>query len=319
MESKKETMDEIIPVMNVHNYEEYYSQLLKLKEDPKYPGKRTFHTIKSDVEIKKETKYAHYNSMKNLNGDIIDSPRPDKESVMDFLIRCGFSSFEGSSKEEHMIWHNKLVEKYKPKIIVEIGFNTGISALNFLSKSDDIQVISFDILLHHYCSYAKLFVDEKYPGRHTLVAGNSSKVIPSFMKMHPEFRADLIFIDGDHNLNGAYADIVNCYQMATKKTILIADNVVPHRGLGSGVYDALLRAIEDIGIVNFRKHVEIGDYIDGFAICKYNVDKQDLFKTKKIDFDFIERRFISYYYTYKIQSCESLNLLLEIKKDLEKK
>ncbi|ARF10189.1 methyltransferase domain [Hokovirus HKV1] len=316
--SKPSYVNDVIAVMNINNYKEYYSRLLKQKQDPNYSGKRTFHKVDLDNKhlAKKETKYAEYSSFKNIKGQEIDYPNPDKESVEQFLLRCGFDNFEGSSKPEHIKKHTELVVKVKPKLIVEIGFNTGVSALNFLSLDENIKVISFDILYHHYCSYAKMYVDIKYPGRHTLIGGDSTKSIVSFYETF-NTKVDFIFIDGAHTLEGAYADLLNCYHLAHSETILVMDNVVPHRGMGTGVYDALLRAIQDDGIVNFVEHVEVGDYIDGFAVCKYNVNKEDKFKTGKINYDVIERRYICYYYTYKIQSCKTLDKLLKIKKKLE--
>jgi hypothetical protein len=88
--------------------------------------------------------------------------------------------------------------------------------------------------------------------------------------------------------------------------------------VGVEVYDALLRAVQDDGIVNFMDHVETGDYKDGFAICKYNITPEQKFKTGDIDYLYVERRLECYYYTYKIQNTNKLNDLIELKKRIEK-
>mgnify|MGYP000855884333 CR=1 FL=1 len=309
-------VNEIIPVMNIDNYEEFYKRWLEQKNNPDYGGKRTYDEIIFEENTKKETKYAKYNAFKNIKGEEIAYPQPDKETVEQFLIRCGFDNFEGSSKAEHMIKHKELVREHKPKLIAEIGFNTGVSALHFLSLSDDIIVVSFDILYHHYAAYAKMYVDMKYPGRHTLIGGDSSKSVLSFFKTF-NTKFDLVFIDGGHTRESSMADLVNCYEISHENTIVIMDNVVVHRGLGNGVYDSLMRCKDDLGIINVLQIVEIGDYIDAFAICKYNKTPETLFTSNPINYDWVERRFETYYYTYKIQKCDSLPKLLQIKKELE--
>lgn len=309
---------DILPFMTKDNYELFYSQWKQLQKDKNYQGKRTyFPIVEIEVNKAKDTNYAKYNAIKDMNGNIIDPPNPQKESVEKFLTRSGFTNFGGSSTSEHLDFHNKLMRKYKPKIIVEIGFNTGLSATNFLQFSPDNLVISFDLLMHCYTNYSKMYLDKKFGGRHILIAGDSSVNVPAFIKMMKNFKADLIFIDGSHTLEGAYTDILNCYHMAHSDTIMILDNTVPHRGVGVEVYDALLRAVQDDGIVNFIDHVETGDYKDGFAVCKYNLTEKDKFKTGNIDYLYVERRLECYYYTYKIQNTHKLSDLINIKNQIE--
>ncbi|ARF10690.1 methyltransferase [Hokovirus HKV1] len=310
--------ENIFPYMTDKNYELFYKQWKQLIKMSDYKGRRTYIPItETNVNKAKDTKYAVYNAIKDKNDNVINPPDPKKESISAFLTRCGFNSFGGSSTPEHLNFHNKIMKKYNPRIIVEIGFNTGLSATNFLEFNPNNLVISFDLLMHHYTNYSKMYLDHKFPGRHILMAGDSTVNVPAFIKLFKHFKADLIFIDGSHSLEGAYKDIINCYNLAHDDTIMILDNTVPHRGVGVEVYDALLRAVQDDGIVNFLEHYETGDFKDGFAICKYNLKKENKFLTGDIDYVHVERRIECYYYTYKIQNTKDLETLLKLKIKIE--
>lgn len=201
------------------------------------------------------------------------------------IINPSFYRIEGSSNE-HLIIHNKILKKFKeePKYIMEIGFNSGISAINFLNNTKHTIVVSFDIMLHNYCWYSKMFIDNKYPDRHILIAGDSSIQVKTIGPLL-NFKFDLIFIDGDHNYYSAYNDIVNSKLVAHKDTVVILDNVAPHAGCGIGPYLAMNQAIKD-NIIIFKKHYETENYFDGFAILQYKFDD---IKSNKINYIKIER------------------------------
>jgi len=312
---------EDIPYMTKDNYKEFYNQWLILQKDKDYKGKRTYFPILQTAEsnIAGSSRYSNYNAIRDSEDNLMSPPDPTKETINQFLERAKFKNFGGSSTHEHLVVHNKIMRQVKPKKIMEIGFNTGISASNFLDFDPDITVLSFDIMMRFYNNYAKWYIDKKYPGRHFLIAGDSTVSLPAYHKFHPEYKADIIFIDGSHLLAPAFFDIKNSYDYAHENTILIIDNVIAHRTVGSEVYDALLRAIQDEGIVNFIDHIETGDYKDGFAICKYNIKPEDKFKTGKIDYLYIERRIPAYYYSYLINDTNEVETLVKIKEELEEK
>ena len=62
--------------------------------------------------------------------------------------------------------------------ILEIGFNAGHSAELWLSVKPNIKVTSFDIGTHSYLTLGKDFIDRKFPGRHTLILGDSRETLP---------------------------------------------------------------------------------------------------------------------------------------------
>lgn len=112
------------------------------------------------------------------------------------------------------------------KNIMEIGFNAGHSSELFLGNTS-AYVHSFDIgdHFHEYLKYGKLFINQKYPNRHTLVFGDSKITVPRFAKNN-NINFDLIFIDGGHDYETAYADLLNCKELAHSETIVIMDDIV---------------------------------------------------------------------------------------------
>lgn len=110
--------------------------------------------------------------------------------------------------------------------IMEIGFNAGHSAEIFLETNKNIHLTSFDLGLNPYVKSAKKFIDNQYPNRHTLIAGNSLKTIPEYVRNNPNRKFDLLFIDGGHDYETAKKDMENCYHLAHKDSIVILDDTV---------------------------------------------------------------------------------------------
>lgn len=148
-------------------------------------------------------------------------------SLRTFLSFHQLSDFEGNSGQipQQTERLSQLCDSMSIESILEIGFNAGHSADTFLSHSA-AHVVSFDLNTRPCVQKAKEYIDRKYPSRHTLVIGDSTKTIPLYTKDHPDKKFDLIYIDGGHSVEIAYADLMNCKQLAHEKTIVIMDDVV---------------------------------------------------------------------------------------------
>lgn len=138
-----------------------------------------------------------------------------------FIFEGGENSIENKGQAKRLI---ELCNKYNCKNIMEIGFNAGHSADLFLSIDQNIKVTSFDIGVHKYVDYGKKFIDNKYPGRHSLILGDSKKTIPDFFQGNSNIKFDLIFIDGDHSEVGAISDLFNCKKLSHSETIVVMDD-----------------------------------------------------------------------------------------------
>ena len=149
------------------------------------------------------------------------------------------------------------------KTICEVGFNAGYSATNFLVSNPMAKLLTFDLFRHNYTAKALDVLYEQFPDRDIIsIAGDSTKSIPKFYNSLHSVNVNiplcnLIFIDGGHEEDVAYADIMNMMMLADPSyNVLIIDDLE-----SNAVRSAVNRALaEDI-----MKYEEI---ING--LVKYN-------------------------------------------------
>ena len=134
---------------------------------------------------------------------------------------------EGYSQQcnEESIFLKNIVNNESIINVMEIGFNAGHSAELFLSSNKNINLVSFDIGAGECVNLGKKFIDTTYPGRHTLIIGDSLNTIPKYIKEENK-KFDIIFIDGGHDYNVAKSDLFNCKELAHNKTIVILDDTM---------------------------------------------------------------------------------------------
>ena len=105
------------------------------------------------------------------------------------------------------------------KNVMEIGFNSGFSALLMLLSNPILHITCFDLGEHRYTipCYEKL--KETFGERINLIIGDSTKTIQNVNCIY-----DLIHIDGGHSSEVAESDIINSYRLSQQGTILIMDD-----------------------------------------------------------------------------------------------
>lgn len=150
-------------------------------------------------------------------------------NVSQYLLNNGYTKFEGNCStcipEMQLLAELTKTADNKPINVMEIGFNAGNSAEVFLQNNKNLTLTSFDIGEHQYVTVAKSYIDEKYPGRHTLILGDSTVTVSAFSKNN-DTKFDVIFIDGGHSYDVAKADMENCFKLSNKDTVVIFDDVV---------------------------------------------------------------------------------------------
>ena len=187
--------------------------------------------------------------------------------ITSYLLENGFTynDFEGYSGQipDQVADLIHLTQPPSVKTILEIGFNAGHSSDTFLSANPNASVVSFDLGAHTYVAKAKEYIDRKYPDRHTLILGDSTRTIPEYTTNNPGKTFDAIFVDGGHEYPIAYADLSNCFALAHNDTIVMIDDTV---------YTETWQAGHTIGpTAAWENHIRMGKIIElnGKDYCPY--------------------------------------------------
>lgn len=105
------------------------------------------------------------------------------------------------------------------KKVMEIGFNSGFSALLLLISNPQLVLTCFDLGEHQYTLPCYEKIKETFGERINIIIGDSTKTLLNYND-----KFDLIHIDGGHSTEVANSDIINSYKLSKPKTILIMDD-----------------------------------------------------------------------------------------------
>jgi predicted O-methyltransferase YrrM len=141
----------------------------------------------------------------------------------EYLASFGFTELEGHCQQvSGQVRVMKAICKHTNiRNMLEIGFNAGHSANLILQANPHLHLTSYDIGDHEYTKIGKQYIDIMFPGRHTLVLGDSKVTVPKDTKKY-----DAFFIDGGHDYETALADILNCKVLANQSAIVLVDDVI---------------------------------------------------------------------------------------------
>lgn len=104
---------------------------------------------------------------------------------------------------------NKLVSDPHVQTVCETGFSAGHSALRWLFHSRQARVYSFDIGEHTYSKPLAQWIMSRFPGRLSVLWGNSTDTIPQFSRDNPTALCNLVFVDGSRDFSVVSADLRN--------------------------------------------------------------------------------------------------------------
>lgn len=105
------------------------------------------------------------------------------------------------------------------KHVMEIGFNSGFSALLMLLSNPNITVTCFDLGDHKYTMPCYEKLKESFSNRINLILGNSLQTLPNINDIY-----DLIHIDGSISTEFVASDIINSYRLSKLGTIIILND-----------------------------------------------------------------------------------------------
>lgn len=194
-----------------------------------------------------------------------------------FLLSGGFPSdrlAEGHSGEGVMLLERKLYAHLAKlpcvKSICEIGFNGGHSALNWLVANPHANVTMFDIFKYPYSSRAEQHLLQQAhlrPQRFQVLKGDSVSVVRALHTSQPQFKCDIISIDGAHDFKTATKDLMNMWHLARKPfNILLIDDTNCDSGwcVDEVIYEGLRR-----GIIRLHEGFSLDDSKRGISIMTF--------------------------------------------------
>eukprot|EP00966_Prymnesium_polylepis_P270354 6245300-Prymnesium_polylepis.2 len=136
----------------------------------------------------------------------------------------------------------RMAERHPIQTVCEIGFNAGQSAVLFLESAPNAKVISFDIgwipgEAHEipWTRQAAAWINGTYGARFELVLGDSAVTIPRYQREHPDWRCDVVFVDGSKSFRGRLADVTNMQPVSRHRTRLFYDEVTQQRCVDGSV------------------------------------------------------------------------------------
>jgi len=123
-------------------------------------------------------------------------------------INRGYSGHSGEVISQFKAIHY-LASRSNVHNICETGFNLGHSSYNYLTANRIAIVHSFSLGRETFAHDMASFLRQRFPERFFIHFGNSIKTVPEFVRMHPDHRCDLIFVDGGHYYKAAMSDLIN--------------------------------------------------------------------------------------------------------------
>lgn len=111
------------------------------------------------------------------------------------------------------------------KRVMEIGFNGGHSCLLFLLADPSSQIVLFDLGVHRYTHACFEYLHSAFPGRLSIIYGDSRTTVPDYRLSHPSDTFDLIHVDGGHAPEVVNADMDNSRLLSRPDTLVIYDDI----------------------------------------------------------------------------------------------
>jgi hypothetical protein len=106
--------------------------------------------------------------------------------------------------------------------MLEIGVNAGHSAMLALTMNPNLHYTGVDGAGHPYSRGAIEWLEQKFPERCKILIGDSRVVLPRLIEQRADF--DLFHVDGGHDFDCAYKDMVNTIALARGGSLILLDD-----------------------------------------------------------------------------------------------
>ena len=106
--------------------------------------------------------------------------------------------------------------------ILEVGFNSGFSALLMLTANPNLELVCVDIGYHSYVQPCARYLKTVFGDRFSLLVGDSREVLPLYLGNNNSF--DGYHIDGDHKESVAETDLCNIINTGRIGSVICFDD-----------------------------------------------------------------------------------------------
>jgi len=151
-----------------------------------------------------------------------------------YLREGGCRAFEGHIGQDRGKGEvlSRLASGRHVACVAQTGLNCGHSAALFLDASK-ANVVSFESrhaegsTLEKNVKRACTYLSTRFPGRHTVILGNSQTTLPAFIAAHKPLRRyfDFCLVDGGHSFVCAASDIKHFHMCARPGAVIVVDDV----------------------------------------------------------------------------------------------
>jgi predicted O-methyltransferase YrrM len=140
------------------------------------------------------------------------------------LAEPGYAWQTGYVRELQLRRMVELVRQPDVRVYCEIGFNGGHSSAAMLLANPQLTVHAFDLMMWKYSNVTTSLLRTTFGQRFRLHPGDSAVTVPAWTREHPR-KCDMIFVDGDHSLQGAMLDMVNMRNATREGGMAVADDI----------------------------------------------------------------------------------------------
>jgi len=175
---------------------------------------------------------------------------------------------DGHFNEYQRDFFIEILEKIKPKYILEIGFASGRSCSTCLSWANPIKMISIDIDLDYMGARNHADLMMKDFNNLKIIEGDSKILITKdFLEGEFPTGLDFIFVDGGHSYNDAYSDMENTFNHLSENGVMIIDDYYSGSPDGCSIKD-VDNAVDDFVKKNNLNFTKWNNNGKGFCIIK---------------------------------------------------